>query len=251
MTVGRFERVIGIPEEEYQLLRAKHLLKDPLENKFESLSNEYDRQTLMKDPQKRVMHQGETLNEMMKVKEDLSRRIIDATPRPYQKRADSLLNFLKNKITMNDKGELVKDDGSIMTGTNVGDLIQHAVRDRRRNLTPFGWSYFLDILRNQNAPRMILNYDTLDELQKFGRSVSPIKAAKTARLSKIPIRDTTVKSIKTVKTEAKDDYFSDASRRKSRSRSRHDDEPSTKRRLRAPAKYKDYVTSGVSSKKYI
>ena len=38
MPIGRFERMIGIPEEEYQELHAKQLLKDPLQNKFESLS---------------------------------------------------------------------------------------------------------------------------------------------------------------------------------------------------------------------
>lgn len=33
------------------------------------------------------------------------------------------------------------------------DLVQHAVRDRRRNLTPMGWPEFRHLLQEHNVPK--------------------------------------------------------------------------------------------------
>ena len=166
MSVSRFERMVAVPEEEYQYLKSlQHVKNDPLENKFLSLSNDYHRQGLISDLQTRVQRQGETLNEMIKIKDDLGKRVIDATPKPYQKRAQSLLNYLRQKLDVNQKGELMDKFGKAIEGSHIGDLIQHAVRDRRRNIIPIGWEQFLSTLQDENAPRMILNYDTLDEMR--------------------------------------------------------------------------------------
>lgn len=174
MSLSRFERMIAIPEDEYQHLKSLQQLNDPLQNKFLSLSNEYKKQGLISDPYVRVQRQSETLNQMINVKDDLKRRLLEATPKPYQSRAQSLFQFVANKLSMNEKGELLNADGSILSGSNIGDLIQHSVRDRRRNIVPAGWQTFLDILRDNNVPRMILNYDTLDEMNALTSKKTPI-----------------------------------------------------------------------------
>ena len=119
--------------------------KNPLETKFQSLSSDYQKQGLIHDPYTRVQRQGETLHEMKRVKEDLSKRLLTLTPKPYQTRAQSLFHFIENKMSMNDKGEIMKSDGTLIEGSNITDLIQHAVRDRRRNMIPVGWTHFLNI----------------------------------------------------------------------------------------------------------
>ena len=101
---------------------------------------------------------------MKRVKDELSKRLLSLTPKPYQTRAQSLFHFLESKLSLNDKGEIEDSDGSVIDGSNIADLIQHAVRDRRRNIVHVGWSHFLNILRNNNTPRMIMNYETLEEL---------------------------------------------------------------------------------------
>ena len=160
MATGRFQRMVGIPEDEYQHLKSLRQSNDPLQNKFVTLSSDYNRQGLIHDPHTRVQRQSETLNEMINIKDVLKQRLLDATPKPYQTRAQTLFQFVANKININERGEVLNADGSVIAGSNIGDLIQHAVRDRRRNMVPEGWKQFLHILRENNVPRMILNYDT-------------------------------------------------------------------------------------------
>ena len=174
MSFGRFDRMVGIPEDEYQQLKSLQQLNNPLQNKFLTLSNDYRKQGNISDPYVRAQRQGETLNQMINIKEDLRKLLIEATPKPYQSRAQSLFQFVANKLDLNEKGELLDADGSILTGSNIGDLIQHSVRDRRRNIVPVGWQSFLDILRDNNVPRMILNYDTLDEMNLANSKKVPI-----------------------------------------------------------------------------
>ena len=185
MSIGRFERMVGITEDEYRHLKSLQRTNDPLQNKFLSLSNDYKRQEFINNPYVRVQRQGETLGQMIKVKDSLRQHVVDATPKPYKARTQSLFHFIADKISVNARGELYDKDGAIIEGSNIADLIQHAVRDRRRNMTPAGWSRFLDILRVNNAPRMILNYDTLDEMQSQSKSSPVIK--KGTLPSRIPV----------------------------------------------------------------
>lgn len=168
MTSNRFEQMVSIPEDEYhQLLANRQLQKvnNPLEVHFQTLSNEYNKLNTIGDPQVRVLRQGQTLDELIKVKEQLRERLREATPKPYRTRAESLYNFLKDKIQFNPKGEIYTNEGLRIEGSNIADLVQHAIRDRQRNINPVGWKTFLSQLKDSNAPQMILNYNTLDELR--------------------------------------------------------------------------------------
>lgn len=175
MSSNRFERMVSIPEDEYrQLLANRQLQKvnNPLETHFQTLSNEYNKLNTVNDPQIRVLRQGETLDELIKVKEQLRERLREATPKPYRTRAESLYNFMKDKIQLNPKGEIYTNEGVRIEGSNIADLVQHAVRDRQRNFNPIGWKTFLDQLKDNNAPQMILNYNTLEELRPSALSTS-------------------------------------------------------------------------------
>lgn len=176
----RFQRMVTIPEDEYNLLRSMQQVGDPLEKKFQTLSSEYAKQGAIKDPHDRVMQQGETLNEMIKTKDVLRRRLQDATPRPYQNRVGSLFDHMKEKMPISDKGEIYTKDGDVIEGSNIGDLMQHAVRDRRRKYTPVGWNMFLTHMKDANAPKMVMNYDTLEELKpSVSPSITPIRQSRS------------------------------------------------------------------------
>ena len=171
MAFSRFQRMVGIPEDEYTHLKSLQQATDPVQNKFLSLSHEYQKEGFIKNPHVRVQKQGETLNEMINMKEELRTRLVQATPKPYRTRAESLFQYVANKISTNERGEMMDVDGSLIEDSNIADLIQHAVRDRRRNIIPPGWNNFLKVLRDTNAPRMILNYDTLNEISGKQKSV--------------------------------------------------------------------------------
>ncbi len=204
MTIGRFERMVAIPEDEYQHLRSLRQTTDPVQNKFLSLSSDYKKQSFIPDPQIRIQQQSETLNEMVKIKNELKKRVLEATPKPYQSRAQSLFQFLIDKIGINEKGEMKDKEGNVIGGSNVGDLIQHAVRDRRRNIIPVGWKEFLNVLRENNAPQMILNYNTLDEMKpetsKSSSSLSARSSLPTIKEEPDVEKNLSKSNIKTIKT---------------------------------------------------
>ena len=89
---------------------------------------------------------------------------------------------LSSHLNVNEIGELVKSDGSVIPSSRFEDLIQHAVRDRRRKFIPVGWDYFLELLRTYNVPKSVLNRETLDELD----GVSNVKPAIKNKPSKLP-----------------------------------------------------------------
>lgn len=208
MSYGRFDRMLAIPEEEYMQLKSLQRTKDPMENKFQTLSSDYQRQSAIQHPYFRNQRQGETLTQMINVKDAMRQRTLSATPRIYQSRAESLFQFVSDKLNMNDRGELVNPDGSVLEGSNITDLIQHSVRDRRRNMTPTGWSNFLETLRLNNVPRTILNYDTLEELK------SPLTPARQVTLKREHSPQQTSQKIKRASLEAKASPNSSQSRKR-------------------------------------
>ena len=187
--MSRFQRLVAIPEHEYNHPKTMEQVTHPLQSQMSSLLTEYQNQGNINDPYTRVQRQGETLDELIKLKERVRNALVQATPRPYQSRAQSLMNFVVDKLDYNEKGELKDDSQAIIPGSNLSDLIQHAVRDRRRNITPVGWEYFRDKLKSLNAPKMALNYETLEEmdtpLSKKPSPASPKTPVK--RLSRLPV----------------------------------------------------------------
>jgi hypothetical protein len=229
MTLSRFERMVALSEEEYNHLKSLQQTSDPLENKLQSLSSEYKTQGFVHDPYTRVQLQGETLTEMKKVKEDISKRLISLTPKPYQTRAQSLYNFIENKMSINGKGEVLKSDGTIIDGSNIADLIQHAVRDRRRSMIPVGWNHFLNILKDSNTPRMIMNYETLEEL-----------ANPENRAFKLPEPEIT-RPTSTRKVIIKHKYPKETTKKR---------KVSSPRMKKEPMYLKDYLVSDTKKRKY-
>ena len=76
MNSARFEGMIGIPEDEYMLLKSLQQVYNPLQNKFQCLSKEYKRQEVIADPYVRNQRQGETLNSMIQMKDDIRQQLV-------------------------------------------------------------------------------------------------------------------------------------------------------------------------------
>lgn len=211
MAFSRFQRMMAIPEEEYQHLKSVQQVNDPLQSRFLSLSNTYKQQGHIRDPEIRNFQQGETLSHMIDLKEKLRQRLVGITPRPFKTRAEGLFQFISDKVRVNETGEIQDGvSGTTIAGSNISDLIQHAVRDRRRNIgVPPGWESFLTTLKTTNAPRVILNHDTLAEMAGNVVATPKVKplpsklpiAVKKSTVSVKSRRPAMVKSIKTEVTE--------------------------------------------------
>ena len=207
--MSSFQRMIAIPQEEYLALSSMQSVKQPLAKHYYDLESRYKDEENIRDPYRRMMLQSDTLEQMKQVKEQMRNSLAISTPKPYKSRANALFQTLESVLKFNDKGEIYSNDGTVISGTRMEDLIQHAVRDRRRNMTPKGWSDFLTILRDHNVPKSILNRNTLDEMEgkvtiksepSFIKQISP-QADKKGR---VPRRDQPKRS---TKTTAKDVLF--------------------------------------------
>lgn len=190
-----FQRLIAIPQEEYMSMSAAQHVKQPLEQQFHHLNRQFTDVERIQDPYRRLVLQGEVLDEMKELKERMRHNVQVSTPKPYMNRAKALFQNVESFLRFNEKGEMMDKNNQVISQSRVEDLIQHAVRDRRRNMTPTGWSSFLSMLHEHNVPRSVLNRQTLDELDKLIYSVKKPEMTSFAGKS--------TKSLTSFKTEPK------------------------------------------------
>ena len=160
-----FQRLVAIPQEEYVNLSNLRNVQQPMTQYFQNLQKQHHEVEQVHDPYERLIKQSEVLDQMKDVKDRIRQSLTISTPKPYQNRAKALFQSMESFLKFNDRGELIDETGSVISSSRVEDLIQHAVRDRRRNMTPIGWNQFLNLLREHNIPKSILNRYTLDEME--------------------------------------------------------------------------------------
>ena len=163
-----FQRMVVIPQDEYLSMTTSSSLqqvKEPLQDQFHKVEKQHQEGDKIGDPYRRLVMQSTSLDQLKSLKEKIRNSLVVATPKPYRNRAQALFQSIDSVIRFNDKGEIYTKDNEVIPGSRVEDLINHAIRDRRRNIIPIGWSSFLSYLREHNIPKSILNRSTLDELE--------------------------------------------------------------------------------------
>ena len=175
-----YSQMVAIPRNEYTQLTTVQNARQPLTQQLYKLESDYQANRLIPDAYRSIALQSETIEHMKDLKDQMRNYITTATPKPYRSRAEALFNSLESHLNVNKSGEIIKDDGGAIESSRVEDLIQHAVRDRRRPFSPIGWDYFVSLLKKYNVPRSSLNLETLRDLQ------APMKATKTLQPSKLP-----------------------------------------------------------------
>lgn len=177
-----FSRMIAIPQHEYAQLTTVQNARQPATEQFYRLENDYQKNAQIYDPQRSVALQSQTIEQMKSLKDQMRNYLSISTPKPFRTRADRLLESVLPHLKINEVGELVKPDGTVIPSSQFEDLIQHAVRDRRRKFTPAGWEYFLELLKTYNIPKSSLSGETIDEMTR-----PPKKAITSSTTSKFPV----------------------------------------------------------------
>ena len=160
-----YQRMIAIPQEEYAQLTVVQNARQPLTQHMYNLERQYNEESKIIDPYAKLALQSNTLDDMKRLKDQMRQQLQITTPKPYLNRAQALFNSLEAFLKYNERGEIYGSDGQLISNSRLEDLIQFAVRDRRREIIPTGWKPFLDIMRVMNIPKSILNRNTLDELE--------------------------------------------------------------------------------------
>ena len=197
--MASFQRMVVIPQEEYTQLTSVQNARQPLTQQFYKLDNQYRDYDSTEDEYRKLMLQSETLQDMKELKDKMRNYLTVTTPKPYRSRAQALFESMQQFLKYNDRGELLDADNKAIENSRVEDLIQHAVRDRRRLGMPTGWPNFVQMLKTHNIPRSFLNRDTLDEMTKTSptaishKSRIPVLEVKVERKSRKDLRRRTDK----------------------------------------------------------
>ena len=159
-----FQHLVAIPQEEYAQLTAVQQARQPITQQFYDLENKQRQDENIRDSYKRLALQSETLDEMKRLKQKMREDIEISTPKIYQSRARMLYQSTEPFIKFNERGEIYDEHGTLIENSRLEDLVQYAIRDRRRDILPVGWKAFVNVLRNNNVPKYVLNRYTVDEL---------------------------------------------------------------------------------------
>ena len=195
-----FQRLVAIPQEEYVSLSNLRNVQQPITQYFQNLQKQHHDVEQVRDPYERLIKQSEVLDQMKDVKDRIRQSLTVSTPKPYRNRAKALFQSMESFLKFNDRGELIDETGNVISSSRVEDLIQHAVRDRRRNMTPIGWNQFLNLLREHNIPKSILNRYTLDEMEDKAKTnvskwnMKPIKQEENISIDQEKVKRKVVKS---------------------------------------------------------
>lgn len=166
--MSSYSKMVVLPQEEYVQLASVHKAQQPIVQQFNELTRENMKLNHIDDPYRRLQLQGSNLEERKVLKDKMRRFITLSTPRQYRSRAETLFDFVEPHMRFNEKGEIIDGQtGQVIENSHIDDLLQHAVRDMRRNLgKPIGWDYFLKMLRHENVPHNIVGSPTVLELSK-------------------------------------------------------------------------------------
>lgn len=164
--MSNYQRMIAVPQEEYLQLTAVQNARQPLTQQFYNVEKQYNENENIRDPYRRLAFQSDNLEQLKGLKEQMRNYISISTPKPYRNRAQALLQSIEAFIRYNERGEIYDNDCKVIEHSCLEDLIQHAVRDRRRNMIPIEWNCFIKELQSQNVPKSLFNRATLDEIEK-------------------------------------------------------------------------------------
>ena len=113
-----------------------------------------------------------------KPSDQVSMEIVQSLPKTLKNRAELLLQKLKQHgevVNWNDRGELVYN-GKEVRGSNMLDLVNDILRNRRKTSTPQGWEYFARGLAHMNIPNeLIQNINRRRIVQQYKQATSDLK----------------------------------------------------------------------------
>ena len=109
-----YSQMVAIPRNEYTQLTTVQNARQPLTQQFYKLESAYKTNALIPNAHQSISLQSETIEKMKNLKDQMRHYLTVSTPKPYRSRAESLFQSLEPYLNVNDIGEIIKDDGSVM-----------------------------------------------------------------------------------------------------------------------------------------
>ena len=91
------------------------------------------------------------------VENSVERDVVASAPRSMKIKASRLLQRLKSDpdVKWNDRGEF-EYRGQLIKNSNLTDLVNDVLRDRKRKTEPRGWETFAEVLHRLNVPQDLI-----------------------------------------------------------------------------------------------
>lgn len=161
----------------------------------------------MSQPTPVIPPDGEVLAKTTSKIED---RVLSSVPKTLQNKARLLLDHVKDNadVGWNERGELVYQ-GQTVEGTNMSDLVNDMLRQRKKAEDPRGWEIFAQALKAANVPRELIGHtkrwNWIDQ-RRGERGRAPIRS-RVRRLASLSPKSGPITPVMTKKPRRKRQLF--------------------------------------------
>lgn len=89
--------------------------------------------------------------------DSVEKDVLETVPKPFLKKAHILMKRLRNNanVQWNEKGEVILN-GNHIRGSNLADLVNDVLRNRKNMANPIGWEAFASHLQEMNIPQELV-----------------------------------------------------------------------------------------------
>ena len=132
------------------------------------------------------VHDGHNDDSHYQEVNDTSSRLMANFPVVIKKKADTLLDMIKNSkglMNFNESGELLLE-GNVISGTHISDLIYDVLMEKA-GLEPKGSEQFLKGLARLNVPERLIRNKTRRATLRNIKQISPSKRSSKTSISKV------------------------------------------------------------------
>ena len=117
----------------------------------------YERNTTKKEEEKEEEESAKPSSPLSWIEQD----VVESVPKSFKTKAERLLKRIKldPEVKWNNLGEL-EFQGQLIRNSNLTDLVNDVLRQRKNSSDPLGWETFADVLHRLNVPQELIGNPT-------------------------------------------------------------------------------------------
>ena len=132
---------------------------------------------------KRKKREEEEKQEVDREGDPTVKDVLESVPKSMRQKAHRLLNRLRSTsgVKWNDRGEL-EFQGRVVSRSNLTDLVNDVLRQRKHATEPTGWEVFADVLSASNIPQDLVGNRDRWRYMREKLPSTPLKSGKESAL---------------------------------------------------------------------
>ena len=121
----------------------------------------YERNTTKKEEEEKEKEEEEESAKPSSPLSWIEQDVVESVPKSFKTKAERLLKRIKldPEVKWNNLGEL-EFQGQLIRNSNLTDLVNDVLRQRKNSSDPLGWETFADVLHRLNVPQELIGNPT-------------------------------------------------------------------------------------------